>query len=242
MAKSFKRSIDNRLKDRIGESISFNDIRINGGTQNRVLMDKSVIKDYSEAMLQDNSDFPPIVLFKDIDNNYWLADGFHRLEAMKLNGLKKAICIIKKGDLRDAILYSLSANATHGLRRTNEDKRNAVLVLLQDEEWKKYSAVKIAKLAGVNDKTVGNIKREMGLSTSNVIGDDGREYNLKTTSEIPKSKTTRKKYYRFKMDLDYKENMQEIIKETKLNESALLKEAFDLLRNKYLLSGKSNKD
>ena len=39
-----------------------------------------------------------------------------------------------KGTQRDAILWSISANATHGLRRTNEDKRRAVTRLLQDPE------------------------------------------------------------------------------------------------------------
>jgi hypothetical protein len=36
---------------------------------------------------------------------------------------------------RDAILFSVSANGTHGQRRTNEDKRRAVLCLLNDPEW-----------------------------------------------------------------------------------------------------------
>ena len=32
-------------------------------------------------------------------------------------------------------LHSVGANATHGLRRSNADKRRAVVLLLEDEEW-----------------------------------------------------------------------------------------------------------
>ena len=40
---------------------------------------------------------------------------------------------MRQGGLRDAILHSVGANATHGLRRTNADKRRAVTILLEDE-------------------------------------------------------------------------------------------------------------
>lgn len=40
---------------------------------------------------------------------------------------------MRQGGLRDAILHSVGANATHGLRKTNADKRRAVGILLEDE-------------------------------------------------------------------------------------------------------------
>lgn len=40
---------------------------------------------------------------------------------------------MRQGGLRDAILHSVGSNATHGLRRTNADKRRAVSILLQDD-------------------------------------------------------------------------------------------------------------
>lgn len=221
-----------KMKDT--EIVQFNDIILDGGTQNRVIMDNSIITEYAEAMLQKGSDFPPIVLFKDNKKHYWLADGFHRLEAMKSNGFTKYKCVVHYGSLREAILYSLSANASHGLRRTNEDKRKAVLTLLNDDEWKKYSAEKLSEISGVSARTIGNIKKELGLDTNNIIGKDGREYKIKMTPQNSESKKLRTKYYRFKMGLEYKDEMKEIIKKSKLNESALLKEAFEILRTKYL--------
>lgn len=48
----------------------------------------------------------------------------------------------------------------HGLRRTNEDKRNAVSVLLNDEEWSKWSNVEIAKRCGVGETLVRSLRAE----------------------------------------------------------------------------------
>jgi hypothetical protein len=65
---------------------------------------------------------------------YWLADGFHRVHAaQKLRRLTIA-ADVRQGTRRDAVLLSARANAEHGLRRTNEDKRRAVLTLLADPE------------------------------------------------------------------------------------------------------------
>jgi len=65
---------------------------------------------------------------------------------------------------RDAVLFSVSANANHGFRRTNEDKRSAVKTLLLDEEWSKWSNERIAKQCGVSSQLVGNLKRELSLN------------------------------------------------------------------------------
>jgi hypothetical protein len=47
--------------------------------------------------------------------------------------------------LHDAVLFSCGANAAHGVPRTNEDKRRAVLKLVQDAEWAHWSDREIAK-------------------------------------------------------------------------------------------------
>ncbi len=65
------------------------------------------------------------------------------------------------GDARQAILHGIGSNASHGLRRTQADKRRAVERLLRDEEWSKWSDRKIAKVAKVDHKTVGKIRRDL---------------------------------------------------------------------------------
>lgn len=39
---------------------------------------------------------------------------------------------VREGTRRDGILHAVGANATHGNRRTNEDKRRAIVILLND--------------------------------------------------------------------------------------------------------------
>lgn len=57
----------------------------------------------------------------------------------------------------DAILFSAGANAAHGYPRTNQDKRNDVLRLLNDEEWGQWSDREIARACVVSPDTVGRI-------------------------------------------------------------------------------------
>jgi hypothetical protein len=65
---------------------------------------------------------------------------------------------VHEGTWRDAVLYSVSANATHGKRRTNEDKRRAVLTLLNDPHWERWSDRQIAKHCDVDGKTVAALR------------------------------------------------------------------------------------
>ena len=64
-----------------------------------------------------------------------LADGFHRVLATCMAGLTEIAADVRVGSQRDAFLYGISANSTHGLARTNADKRKAVALLLVDAKW-----------------------------------------------------------------------------------------------------------
>ena len=97
--------------------------------------------------------YPPIVVFHD-GTDHWLADGFHRLHAIFMTSEKAIEADVRQGTRRDAILFSVGANASHGLRRTNQDKRRAVETLLRDEEWAAWSDRKIAEACGVSHEFV----------------------------------------------------------------------------------------
>jgi len=64
--------------------------------------------------------------------------------------------------LRDAILYSLSANHDHGLRRTNVDKRKAVQTMLDDFEWQEWSNGEIARRCRVSEFLVSTMRAGKG--------------------------------------------------------------------------------
>ena len=132
------------------------DIRLNGGTQMRAQIDLDTIKDYADVI----DELPPIVVFDD-GKAHWLADGFHRFKAAQFAGREAIACDIHKGSRRDAILFAAQANAKHGLRRSNADKRKAVLALVCDREWSKWSNTEIARRCCVDESMVRRWRREL---------------------------------------------------------------------------------
>lgn len=140
-------------------------IRIDGGTQARAKMSEDVIREYADA-LKEGAKFPPVTVFHD-GENYWLADGFNRYFAHK-SILRTNIDIdIKVGTKLDAKLYALGANDSHGQRRSNQDKRNAVLMALNEPAWKGWSAREIANHCAVTHTFVNNVKNSLEtVSTS----------------------------------------------------------------------------
>jgi preprotein translocase subunit YajC len=141
----------------------------------------AVVGEYADLM-KELVIFPPIEVFYD-GESYWVADGFHRLAATMEAGFKEIIADVRQGTHRDALLYSAGANSSHGLRRTNGDKRRAVGILLKDEEWAKWSDREIARKCGVSDRLVNNIRSELsganGSHLTERIGGDGKTYTVK---------------------------------------------------------------
>lgn len=135
-------------------------IRIDGGTQAREALDQSVVTRYAEKM-QEGDVFPPLVVFFD-GSDHWLADGFHRYFAIKSNGGLESECEVKEGTVRDAELYSYSANGNkRGLGWNTADIRKILNRMLQDDEWKQWSDTKIAKHVDVSKMTVGRTRRAL---------------------------------------------------------------------------------
>ena len=137
--------------------IELSKTRFDGGTKPRARLNQETVDEYAEAY-KAGEKLPAVSLFFD-GSDYWMADGFHRYFAAKSAGKKSIQEDITPGSKRDAILYSLSANSRHGLKRSNADKRKAVLTLLDDAEWSKWSNEKIAATCAVSPHTVADIKR-----------------------------------------------------------------------------------
>lgn len=158
-------------------------IRLDGGTQPRTQTNLFTVGEYAESM-RSGAKFPDVVLFFD-GAEYWLADGFHRVRAATQAGLKKINADVKQGTRRDAILFSVGANAGHGMRRTNEDKRKAVLTLLNDEEWSQWSNEKIAKQCGVSEFMVRDWRRSISdkiEDRSRLVERNGTVYTQNTAN------------------------------------------------------------
>lgn len=134
--------------------------------QSRVEISEATVSEYAEAMLAGDV-FPPVTVFFD-SVHYYLADGFHRYHATRRAEKVSIECEIIPGTFRDAQLHSFGVNSKHGLRRTNDDKRQAVRWMLEDFEWSQWSNLEIAKRCDVSASLVAKMREEMGVKRETV--------------------------------------------------------------------------
>jgi hypothetical protein len=157
--------------------ISLEVINIQGGTQARVRTNDDAIESYAEEMNQ-GTVFPPITVYFD-GTTHWLADGFHRFLAARRIGREAILAEVQPGGRTDALRHALGANATNGVYRTNDDKRNAVEIAL--EEWSDLANPVIAEICRVSVELVRRRRTELTQAgrlqkTDRVTGRDGKEY------------------------------------------------------------------
>jgi uncharacterized ParB-like nuclease family protein len=139
------------------------DVITTEGTQARVTLSTTVIHEYADA-LQQGDEFPPIDVYYD-NTTYWLADGFHRLQAAKQAGRDTIAAIMHQGGQREALLHALGANDTHGHRRTDTDRRHAVELMLADPEWRAWNNSAIARQCRVSEFLVRTVRQELEPAT-----------------------------------------------------------------------------
>lgn len=157
-----------------------------------------VVDDYVAAM-ENGAVFPAVEVYSD-GAAYWLADGFHRVEAYRRRGVEVVEAIVYEGSERDALLHAMQANLRHGLRVTRADKRRAVEMMLQDAEWSQWSDRAIGKQCGVDGKTVAAVRRELGMQDQTArttvrggrvvtveTGNIGAKSSRASTAETPQS-------------------------------------------------------
>jgi N6-adenosine-specific RNA methylase IME4 len=144
----------------MSKGISLSRVRRDGGTQPRAGLDEPTVESYAEA-LRDGARLPPVGLVFD-GTDYWLWDGFHRAAAHERAGLSRIDADVIAGTRRDAVLLAVGANAAHGLPRTHDDKRRALLILLGDAEWSAWSDREIAARAHVSHTFVAKLRGVTG--------------------------------------------------------------------------------
>lgn len=128
-------------------------------TQPRERLDDETVERYADAMAE-GQQLPPIIIYHD-GETYWLADGWHRREAARRLQRASILAEVRRGGKREAILHAVGANATHGLPRSNADKRRAVTIMINDPEWSKMSDHEIARRTRTSQPFVSKIRREL---------------------------------------------------------------------------------
>ena len=154
-------------------------------------VDEAVAAEYADA-IANGAKFPPVVVFKE-GNVIRLADGWHRCRAHELAGKTEIACEVHKGGEREARLFAVGANASHGARRTKADRWRAVEMLLLDPAWAIWSDREIAKQAAVDHKFVAPVRASLAPTgdlpqLTERMGADGK------TRKVSKPKKKRKAF------------------------------------------------
>lgn len=171
--------------------------------QSRAAISPETADEYAEAF-RDGREFPPIVLFeeprpKDSRFRYHIADGWHRILGAFRAGRNRVEAIVRPGTRRDALIFACSANAEHGLKRSNSDKRRAAELMLRDREWGRRSDSDIAQHCRVSNHLVAAVRAELRAQAAETggvqvgefqpetrTGKDGKEYPAARRSGSPK--------------------------------------------------------
>jgi hypothetical protein len=122
-------------------------------------LNQAHVEEIAEAYRAGEPVEPPVVWkITDGPKGYKLSQGFHRLEAARRAGLTHLDCVVMSGTELKCLIDAMTSNRAHGLKRTNDDKRRCVAVLL--EKLPKNSDRSIAELAGVGHTFVASIRGE----------------------------------------------------------------------------------
>ncbi|MBI4749179.1 MAG: ParB N-terminal domain-containing protein [Acidobacteria bacterium] len=147
-------------------NLALDHLRIDGNTQSRAGINWNVVETYAERLVAGDQ-FPPVDVYFD-EHQYWLADGFHRVEAARRVQYTAFPARVFHGSRREAQLHSIQSNITHGLQRSDADKRMVVLMLLQDDEWCHQSNYEIARYSAISVSFVRKIKQEIDQLVSSL--------------------------------------------------------------------------
>ncbi len=135
--------------------------KIETSIQPRYRMDQSIINEYADAM-EAGAKFEPVeVVAEKGSERFILIDGHHRVHAAMKIGRVVIATTVHHGGREKAIELALRANATHGLRRSNADKRKVVLMAMNEAVYEDLSLRELADLCQVSHEMVRTIKQEI---------------------------------------------------------------------------------
>ena len=162
---------DGRGKNAEGEILRIEELRNGDEIRVRVEVDENTVEDYAER-LNDGAEFDPITVFRDGDR-LRVADGFHRLEAHHRTGRTTIAAKVQNGTAEDAQWFEAGANARHGRKLTNADKRRAIDIVLS--KWPETTNAEIAKHVGCGSKLVKQVRQEKENAQRPPEANNGRD-------------------------------------------------------------------
>ncbi len=147
--------------------------------------DKAFVDEYRQD-IENGAVFPPVTVFREQNGKFWLADGFHTVEAHRLAGKRYVSAIVKMGGFPQALEFAAGANDSHGIRRTHADKRKAIRALLESG-WISASSRSIAKVVNCHHETVEDERSKLqcsGIEDTARTGADGKARRNKHKEDL----------------------------------------------------------
>ena len=162
-------------------------ITIDERLQSREAMNDEAVAEYAEALAAGKK-FDPVMCFEE-GETLWLVEGFHRVAAHKVAGIKSIDVESRPGTFREAWVYSLGTNDKHGVRRTNADKRKVVLQAVTDAELGEWTSREIAAHCSVSHAFVNKVRDELERAKSGNVSTSKNSLEVRT---VPNSPSTSK--------------------------------------------------
>jgi len=172
-------------------------IRRDGGTQSREGLNGNRVA-YLAEIVRMGGKFDDAVRVTFDGTHCWLTDGFHRVAAALMAGLKEIEAEIVQGTQQDAQWESLAANKDHkGLPRTREDMHRAIdrAIALRPDHGDRA----IAKHVGCSHVTVAARRPASPVGQvdqpepTKRTGSDGKSYRAHKPKRDPKPKAPESK-------------------------------------------------
>ena len=175
-------------------------LSLTNGTQIRVAVNEATIQRYAALMETEEgrSKFPPIIVYRDLDGKFWIADGHHRIMAAIRCKLTEIRAGIRIGSKADALWAAAEINGKNSLQLTDNDICKAITMLL--EAWPERSERAIADAVGCSPGYVNKVKHQVlpskhltqagGSTDTRVIGKDGKSYPARQAKKAAQSNKT----------------------------------------------------
>ncbi len=126
-------------------------------------LDEATVEEYAERY-REGLPMDPIQCVGRLHTTLFVVDGHHRFEAMKRAGLTGEVEVEIVSDsmaTADIMWIAAASNIKHGLRRTKDDRENAVKMALQ--VYRDKDDAEIAEHCGVSRQLVGLVRKKHNL-------------------------------------------------------------------------------
>lgn len=160
-------------------AVTLDEIVLDERCQPRAVLNAEAVQEYAELYAEGETKLPPLAV-ADVDGDLVLIDGFHRLAgARQADHQFVRVEVLERCDIGRAVWLAAAANQGHGVRRTNADKRQAVLIALKSDIGEEQSSRDVAAHVGVSKSFVNNVRAELEA------GHDGQDNKTEPAPEPP---------------------------------------------------------